>query len=144
MKNFFKLCLCGCMAVSLCGCSDAPECWDDKVKKGLAELLEEKYGWDKIKLSEIRELDSDFDSRTCSVSVDYDSIFADAGPMGMAFSQAIYGRKFTTGTEQIAYKVTIHGTEQHGKQAFIEILAISDENENEFNRYMNQVQRMRQ
>ncbi|MBR4507227.1 MAG: hypothetical protein IKP24_01700 [Alphaproteobacteria bacterium] len=143
MKQLFKCFLTLICMLPLAGCSDAPECWDDRAKKALTELLQEKYGWEKAKLSDIRETDSDFDSRTCVVTVEYESAFSGMGSLGMAFSQAMYGRKFTNGTEQVEYKVKVQQTEKHGKQALVEISAMEDESTNEINRYMNQFKHMR-
>ncbi len=142
MRRLFKYFLSFVCILPLAACSDTPECWDDRSKQTLTELLQEKYGWEKVKLSDIRETDSDFDSRTCVVTVEYESTFSGMGALGMMFSQAMYGRKFTNGTEQIEYKIKVQQTEKHGKQALVEISAMEDESTNELNRYMNQLKHM--
>ena len=142
MKYLFNVIL-GCVCIlPLVACSDTPKCWDDKTKTALTELLQEKYGWDKITFSDIREIDSNFGARTCVVDVEYESTFSGMGALGMMFSQAMYGRKFTDGKEQIEYTIKIQQTEQYGKQAVVEITHIGDETEDEFNRYLNQLSKM--
>ena len=139
MKTISKIFRLSVFTLCLAACSESPTCWDNTVKKGLADLLEEQYGWSEIQLSEIREIDSQLDARTCMAEVEYKSRFHNMGGVGMFFSQAVYGRKFTRGIERVEYKIKVQKTEQYGKQVFIEISGVGDEADNEFNRFFNQL-----
>ena len=112
MKRISK-CLLTLFCISLlAACSDAPECWDNQSKQTLSELVKKTYLWDKVTISDIRETDSDADTRTCVATIVYENILKP----GQAFFNP-------GGTEQFSYKIKVQRTEKYGRRAFVEILA---------------------